>query len=95
MTPQAGQEVPTAPSTCNQACQNWRANVVAVLNVGGRRVEYAGYGRPFGLPGGGTDSDGAFDNDDANSVDWSNGIVTYIVSYASKSKLSLILLEAA
>ena len=41
-------------------CQNWRADVVALISTGGMGewVKYSAYGVPFGLPVGDTDSDG-------------------------------------
>ncbi|MBK9189248.1 MAG: hypothetical protein IPM33_09870 [Phycisphaerales bacterium] len=48
-------------------CQNWRADVSAILTDDGSMVEwvkYSAYGVPFGLPAGDTDSDGDWDGDD-------------------------------
>ena len=52
-------------------CQNWRADVVAVVAAGGTMLEwvkYSAYGVPFGLPGGDTDSDGDCDATDVTQV---------------------------
>ncbi|MCP3996160.1 MAG: hypothetical protein GY722_14035, partial [bacterium] len=51
-------------------CQNWRHDVVAVVDSSGGQLEmvrYSAYGLPFGLPGGDADSDG--DCDDGDTVD--------------------------
>jgi RHS repeat-associated protein len=48
-------------------CQNWRADLTAIVTSTGTMkewVKYSGYGIPFGLPGGDADSDG-----DCNSGD--------------------------
>ena len=50
-------------------CQNWRADVVALVTAAGGQVEqlrYSAYGVPFGLPGGDCDSDGDCDSVDAS-----------------------------
>ena len=42
-------------------CQNWRADVSALVTDAGQMLEwvkYSAYGVPFGLPGGDADSDG-------------------------------------
>jgi RHS repeat-associated protein len=58
-------------------CQNWRADVVALVASGGSMsewVKYSAYGVPFGLPGGDTDSDGDCDATDVTQVQtWIDG----------------------
>ena len=58
-------------------CQNWRADVSAVIDAAGQMVEwvkYRAYGAPFGLPAGDTDSDGDKDSTDEATVSgWSGG----------------------
>jgi hypothetical protein len=58
-------------------CQNWRADVSAVVTSSGTMkewVKYSSYGIPFGLPGGDTDSNGVTDTTDVNQVQtWING----------------------
>ena len=52
-------------------CQNWRADVSAILTDEGSMVEwvkYSAYGVPFGLPAGDTDSDGDYDTDDKTRI---------------------------
>ncbi|NOG54372.1 MAG: hypothetical protein HND57_08595 [Planctomycetes bacterium] len=52
-------------------CQNWRADVSAIVTSGGYMVEwikYSPYGIPFGLPGGDTDSDGDCDATDISQI---------------------------
>jgi len=52
-------------------CQNWRADVSALLTSGGVMVEwakYSPYGIPFGLPGSDTDSDGDCDATDISNM---------------------------
>ena len=52
-------------------CQNWRADVSAIITSGGLIVEwakYTAYGIPFGLPGGDTDSDGDCDSTDITQI---------------------------
>ncbi|GEM_PF-3770657 len=52
-------------------CQNWRADVSAVVTSGGVMVEWAkftAYGIPIGLPAGDTDSDGDCDSSDENAI---------------------------
>ena len=52
-------------------CQNWRADVSAILTDEGSMVEwvkYSAYGVPFGLPAGDTDSDGDYDGDDKGRI---------------------------
>ncbi|MFN0007039.1 MAG: RHS repeat-associated core domain-containing protein [Planctomycetota bacterium] len=52
-------------------CQNWRADVSAIVtDVGTMKewVKYSAYGVPFGLPGGDTDSDGDCDATDVTQV---------------------------
>jgi RHS repeat-associated protein len=52
-------------------CQNWRADVVALVDSNGQMLEwvkYSAYGVPFGLPGGDTDSDGDCDATDVTQV---------------------------
>ncbi len=58
-------------------CQNWRADVSAVLTSGGLMVEwvkYSSYGSPFGLPGGDANSSGGTDATDTTQIQtWING----------------------
>ncbi|MBK9189402.1 MAG: hypothetical protein IPM33_10655 [Phycisphaerales bacterium] len=52
-------------------CQNWRADVSAILTDEGSMAEwvkYSAYGVPFGLPAGDTDSDGDYDGDDKGRI---------------------------
>lgn len=52
-------------------CQNWRADVSAIVTSGGVMVEwvkYSAYGVPFGLPRGDTDSDGDADSSDRSAI---------------------------
>ncbi|MEX2217214.1 MAG: RHS repeat-associated core domain-containing protein, partial [Phycisphaerales bacterium] len=52
-------------------CQNWRADVSAVLTDAGKLVEsvkYSSYGVAYGLPTGDTDSDGDYDATDAGAI---------------------------
>ncbi|MEX2219388.1 MAG: RHS repeat-associated core domain-containing protein, partial [Phycisphaerales bacterium] len=52
-------------------CQNWRADVSAVLTDVGKLVEsvkYSSYGVAFGLPTGDTDSDGDYDATDEGAI---------------------------
>ena len=52
-------------------CQNWRADVVAMVTSAGVMVEwvkYSAYGVPFGLPAGDTDSDGDYDGTDVAAI---------------------------
>jgi len=55
-------------------CQNYHADVVALVGSSGylwEWVKYSAYGVPFGLPGGDTDSDGDCDSADVTQVqDW-------------------------
>ena len=57
-------------------CQNWRADVSAIVSAAGGMLEwakYSAYGVPFGLPGGDTDSDGDCDAADATQIQsWIN-----------------------
>ena len=57
-------------------CQNWRADVSAIVAINGDLVEwvkYSAYGVPFGMPGGDTDSDGDCDSTDITQVQtWIN-----------------------
>ena len=51
--------------------QNWRGDVVGLVDDAGKMIEwakYAAYGVPFGLPKGDADSDGDCDATDANTV---------------------------
>lgn len=51
--------------------QNWRKDVVAMLDSSGGLVEqvrYSSYGVPYGLPAGDTDSDGDYDGTDVNAI---------------------------
>jgi RHS repeat-associated protein len=58
-------------------CQNWRADVSAILTDAGSMVEwvkYSAYGVPFALPAGDTDSDGDWDLADKNVITaWTSG----------------------
>jgi RHS repeat-associated protein len=58
-------------------CQNWRADVVAIVTDAGWMSEwakYSAYGVPFGLPGGDCDSDGDCDAADyTQCATWKNG----------------------
>ena len=60
-------------------CQNWRADVSALVDDAGAIVEwvkYSAYGVPVGLPGGDTDSDGDCDStDEAQAATWLAGAV--------------------
>ena len=52
-------------------CQNWRADVSALVTDAGQMLEwvkYSAYGVPFGLPGGDADSDGDCDAADLTQV---------------------------
>jgi RHS repeat-associated protein len=52
-------------------CQNWRADVSALLTDAGSMVEwakYSSYGVPFALPTGDTDSDGDWDATDSAAI---------------------------
>ena len=52
-------------------CQNWRADVSAIVDSSGQMMEwvkYSAYGVPFGLPGGDADSDGDCDSTDESQV---------------------------
>jgi RHS repeat-associated protein len=52
-------------------CQNWRADVSAVVTSAGKLVEAiknSSYGIPTGIPGGDTDSDGDWDATDSAAV---------------------------
>jgi RHS repeat-associated protein len=52
-------------------CQNWRADVSAIVTDAGQMKEwgkYSAYGVPFGLPGGDTNSDGDCDSGDVSQV---------------------------
>jgi len=59
-------------------CQNWRADVSAIVSSGGAMKEwdkYSAYGIPFGLPAGDTDSDGDCDSTDVSQVQsWITGV---------------------
>ncbi|NNF64227.1 MAG: RHS repeat-associated core domain-containing protein, partial [Acidimicrobiia bacterium] len=57
-------------------CQNWRHDVVALIDSSGGQLEqvrYTAYGIPDGLPAGDADSDGDVDSTDASIV---NGWIT-------------------
>ena len=60
-------------------CQNWHADVVALISSSGWMLEqdrYSAYGAPFGLPGGDTNSDGDCDSSDSSQIQtWINGSV--------------------
>jgi RHS repeat-associated protein len=52
-------------------CQNWRADIVAMLTDSGKLLEwvkYSAYGVPYALPAGDTDSDGDFDATDVSAI---------------------------
>jgi len=52
-------------------CQNWRADVSALVTRAGTMLEwvkYSAYGKPFGLPGGDADSDGDCDSTDITQI---------------------------
>ena len=52
-------------------CQNWRGDVVALINSDGAQVEharYTSYGVPIGMPGADTDSDGDCDSTDITQI---------------------------
>ncbi len=52
-------------------CQNWRADVSAIIDSNGEMyewVKYSAYGVPFGLPGADTDSDGDCDATDISQI---------------------------
>ncbi|NNE45975.1 MAG: hypothetical protein HKN37_04865, partial [Rhodothermales bacterium] len=52
-------------------CQNWRHDVVALIDASGGQLEqarYTAYGVPDGLPAGDADSDGDVDGSDATQV---------------------------
>jgi RHS repeat-associated protein len=57
-------------------CQNWRADVVALLDDTGARVEgarYSSYGVPFGIPRADVNADGTVDSSDASAVSAASG----------------------
>ncbi|MEQ1735128.1 MAG: hypothetical protein ABL886_01700, partial [Rhodoglobus sp.] len=60
-------------------CQNWRADVSAIVSASGGILEgakYSAYGMPFGMPGGDADGDGDCDTADAVQVQaWITGAV--------------------
>jgi RHS repeat-associated protein len=52
-------------------CQNWRADVVALIDDAGGMLEwvkYSAYGVPFGLPAKDADSDGDYDSADDTAI---------------------------
>ncbi len=52
-------------------CQNWRADVVALIDGSGGMLEwvkYSAYGVPFGLPAKDADSDGDYDSADDTAI---------------------------
>ncbi|MCB9609471.1 MAG: hypothetical protein H6716_22960 [Polyangiaceae bacterium] len=57
-------------------CQNWRADVSALVDAAGATLEwvkYSAYGVPFGLPGGDANSDGECDTaDEVQVVAWAS-----------------------
>ncbi|MFN7021239.1 MAG: RHS repeat-associated core domain-containing protein [Phycisphaerales bacterium] len=56
-------------------CQNWRADVSAILTDAGSMIEwvkYSSYGVPFALPAGDTDSDGDWDATDSGRISTSS-----------------------
>jgi RHS repeat-associated protein len=61
---------------CLYYCQNWRGDVVALVDSSGQMTEWvkaSAYGIPIGLPAGDTDSDGDCDATDANQIQtWIN-----------------------
>jgi RHS repeat-associated protein len=53
------------------SCQNWRADVSAIVSDAGEMVEsckYSSYGLPFGIPAGDSDGDGDADAADGNRI---------------------------
>ncbi|RMH67694.1 MAG: hypothetical protein D6685_03195, partial [Bacteroidetes bacterium] len=57
-------------------CQNWRADVSAILSDTGKMVEwvkYSAYGVPFALPAGDSDSDGDWDATDSGRMSGGGG----------------------
>lgn len=68
-------------------CQNWRADVVAIVSSAGDLFEwakYSAYGVPFGMPAGDCDSDGDCDSTDATTLaGWIGG------SYDARGDLDL------
>jgi len=63
-------------------CQNWRADVSAIVGADGSLkewVKYSAYGVPFGMPGGDTNSDGDCDAADVAQVQTWIGAPTYAV----------------
>ncbi len=58
-------------------CQNWRADVVAIVTSSGQQVEqdrYSSYGIPFGLYAGDVNSDGAVNATDTTQIQaWIDG----------------------
>jgi len=63
-------------------CQNWRADVSALVTDTGQMkewVKYSAYGVPFGLPGGDANSDGDCDASDVTQVDTWSESTTYDV----------------
>ena len=60
-------------------CQNWRADLSAMVDSAGMMkgwVKYSAYGTPFGLPAGDTDSDGACSVNERNQVQtWITNLV--------------------
>jgi len=69
-------------------CQNWRADVSAIVSAAGGMLEwakYSAYGVPFGLPGGDTNSDGDCDSDDVAQLQaWITSL-----SYAVRGDIDL------
>ncbi len=53
-------------------CQNWRADVVAIVTSAGKMMEwvkYSAYGVPYGLPAGDTDSNAVTNQTDVDNID--------------------------
>jgi RHS repeat-associated protein len=65
-------------------CQNWRADVVAVVDSTGTLVEgarYSAYGVPIGVPAGDTNTDLAFDSTDSTNITGWSPPASYDVRY--------------
>ena len=63
-------------------CQNWRGDVVALIDASADQVEqdrYSAYGVPFGLPAGDADSDGDVDSADLTQIQTWIGAPSYDV----------------
>jgi RHS repeat-associated protein len=58
-------------------CQNWRADVSALVKSDGKMLEwvkYSAYGIPFGMPNGDSDSDGDCDSADSTQISAWSGV---------------------